>query len=122
MVKKDSCGCVVERKYASDFLVRRFYALNGERGFRLVTRVNLDGQRWFEIYRRGEEIRYKSSECPLVIIGLEALLEAMEDGVTPENWREVLGRVKGLQINHVLEKLAEELAKVMEVEKSSVHS
>ncbi|WP_287690092.1 hypothetical protein [Metallosphaera javensis (ex Sakai et al. 2022)] len=122
MVKKDSCGCVVERKYASDFLMRRLYALKGEKGFRLVKRVSLDDQRWFEVYERGNEIRYRSSECPLVVIGLEALLEAREEGVPPEKWREVLGKVRGLQINPLLERLGEELAKVLGIEEGSIHS
>lgn len=113
MVKTDSCGCVVQRKYASDYLTRRLYALN-EKGFSLVKRVEIGDGRWFEVYKRGNDYRYKSSECPLVVITLEALLEAKEDGtLNKSNWREVLRGVKGLQINEVIERIGSSLSEVL---------
>ncbi|QKR00158.1 hypothetical protein GWK48_07035 [Metallosphaera tengchongensis] len=122
MVKVDECGCVVNRIYASDYLSKRLYTLKG-RGFSLVKRVELDNERWFEIYRKGNEIRYKSSECPLVIIGLEALLEAWEDGKLKQgNWVDVLRNVKGLQLNTVLEKLGASLMEVLSHEEGRLYS
>ncbi|AWS00548.1 hypothetical protein DFR87_04270 [Metallosphaera hakonensis JCM 8857 = DSM 7519] len=123
MVKRDSCGCAVERKYASDFLTRRFYVLEGGGGYKKIGRVELGDGRWFELYTKDGEIRYKASECPLVIIGLEVLLEAREEGnLTQENWKEVLSKVKGLQVNSVLEKVGRELTGMIYFEESSVHS
>ena len=121
-VKLDNCGCPVQRRYASDFLMTRLYQLRSERGFKKLGRRELEGGRWFELYSNGTELRYRSSECPLLIIALEVLLEASEDGRrTREELLASLKSIKGLQMNELLEKVVENFHEVISVETSGVH-
>jgi len=82
----------------------------------------LEGGRWFELYSNGNELRYRSSECPLLIIALEVLLEASEDGRrTREELLASLKSIKGLQMNELLEKVVENFHELISVETSGVH-
>lgn len=65
MVRTDQCGCVIDSKYASDYLVRRLYS--GGRG-KEVCYVKVDGARWFRLYRDSGVVTYRSSECPVLVM------------------------------------------------------
>ena len=108
MTRIDPCGCVIERKYASDYLVRRLY--NDTRG-KEICDVKVDGTRWFKLYRKDGIITYKSTECPVLVISLEALCEAYEDNkgyITTEKALEKLRSVKGFQVTDLVKRIAEE--------------
>ena len=108
MVRTDQCGCVIDRKYASDYLIRRLYS--GGRG-KEVCSVKVDGTRWFRIYRDGGAVTYRASECPVLVITLEALCEAFEEGggrIDFQTALEKLRSVKGFQVTDLVKKIAEQ--------------
>lgn len=116
MLKKDECGCVVERKFASDYLVKRLY--NSSRG-KEICNVKIDSSRWFKLYRNSEGIiTYKCSECPIVIICLEALCEAYEEdkkSLSYEKAIEKLRSIKGFQINQISDVIAKEFSECVKI-------
>jgi hypothetical protein len=108
MIQKDNCGCVIERKYASDYLLKRFY--QGSKG-REICKASIDGSRSFTLYLSKEGIlSYKASECPILIITLEALCEAFEEhkgNVNRESLVSKVKSIKGFQFNTLSEKITE---------------
>ncbi|BAB65890.1 hypothetical protein STK_08790 [Sulfurisphaera tokodaii str. 7] len=112
---KDECGCVITRKYASDFLIKRVY--DKPKGKEIAT-VRIDESRWFKLFYDGEKITYKSSECPVTIITLEALCEAFEEKKDP---KEFLNSIKGFTLNDIAKKVMEQFLGVIN-EKSGLHS
>ncbi|BCU69083.1 hypothetical protein [Stygiolobus caldivivus] len=110
MLKKDSCGCIVERKYASDYLIKRLYSSGKGKE---ICNKKIDTSRWFRLYYSPAEkvVTYKSSECPLVIICLEALCEAYEENrglISRDIALQKLRVIKGLQINTLVERVVDE--------------
>ncbi|BFH73043.1 hypothetical protein SJAV_09870 [Sulfurisphaera javensis] len=112
---KDECGCAITRKYASEFLMKRMY--NRPKG-KEIGDVKIDESRWFKLYFDGEKITYRSSECPIVIITLEALCEAFEE---KKNLEEFIRSIKGLTINDIVSKTIKEFREIV-YEKSSLYS
>ncbi len=122
---KDECGCVVERKYASDFLIRRIFKIDKiPKGFNKIGEGVVDGRK-FELFYNGNDnfpLRYKSTECPISIITLEVLCEEFSctRKLTRESALEALNKVKGFTVNNISKNISEEVVKI--IEKSSVHS
>lgn len=112
---KDNCGCIITRKYASEFLMKRMY--NKPQG-REIASIRIDDSRWFKLYYNGQKITYKSSECPLVIITLEALCEAFEE---KKNRLEFVKSIKGLTLNDLVIKIIDQFEGVVN-EKSGLYS
>ena len=108
LVKKDSCGCIIERKYASDYLIRRLY--NDGKGKELCN-IKIDSSRWFKLYYKEGLVTYRSSECPVLVISLEALCEAYEENggkISVEKAIDKLKSVKGFQVTDLVKKIAQE--------------
>ncbi len=122
---KDECGCAVERKYASDFLVRRIFKVDkAPKGFNKIGEGVVEGRKFELFYNKNDSLplRYKSSECPIAVITLEVLCEEFykSGGLTKEGALEALKRVKGFTVNGVAKGIAEEVVKI--IEESGVHS
>jgi len=114
---KDECGCVINRKYASDFLMKRVYVKNGKIKGDKVGEFKLDNNRWFRLYKGTDgKLYYESSECPIVVITLEALCERYEENggkLTKEDAIEKLREVKGLTVNDLVKNVVDKLTGCM---------
>ncbi len=122
---KDQCGCIVDRKYASDFLVRRlFYVNKVPKGFVKIGEKVIDGRKIELFYNKDDNfpLRYRSTECPISIITLEVLCEEFYNSrkLTKESALSAVKKVKGLTINDLSKNIAEEVVKILE--ESSIYS
>jgi len=122
---QDQCGCVIERKYASDFLARRIFNINKiPKGFSKIGETVVDGRKIELFYNENDNfpLRYKSTECPISIITLEVLCEEFYNSrkLTTESALSALKKVKGLTINNISKNIAEEVVKI--IEKSGIYS
>lgn len=127
MTLVDECGCIVERKYASDFLSRQIFRINNKnpKNYKKIGEAKIDESRRFELYYNKDEkypLRYSSTECPLLIITLEALCEEYYSSrrLSFEIAMNVMKRIKGLTINNIVSKTVEEVVGILE--KSGLHS
>lgn len=122
----DECGCVVERKYASDFLSRQIFRVQKKpKGYEKIGEAEIDESRKFELYYGKNEkypLKYSSTQCPLLIISLEALCEEFYEkrNLTLESAMNKIKSIKGLTVNEIVLKTIEEVVRILE--KSGIHS
>ncbi|WP_063492861.1 hypothetical protein AB1303_08455 [Saccharolobus solfataricus] len=106
MELKDECGCIINRRYASDFLMKRLFSYRKKVNAEKLGYFRIDNSRWFALYRaRDGKIYYESSECPLLIITLEALCEGyMENNGKIDRYTFMgkLSKIKGFTINQIV--------------------
>ncbi|ACP36410.1 conserved hypothetical protein [Sulfolobus islandicus L.S.2.15] len=111
MELKDECGCIVNRKYASDFLMKRLFSYKKKINAKKLGYFRIDNSRWFTLYRAQDgKIHYESSECPLLIITLEALCERYienEGKINRDNSMEKLRQIKGFTTNQIVNEVVE---------------
>ncbi|MEM0363226.1 MAG: hypothetical protein QXH75_05440 [Sulfolobaceae archaeon] len=109
MELKDECGCIVNRKYASDFLTKRMFL--AKKKYDKICYFRIDNNRWFSLYKGSDgKIYYESSECPIVVITLEALCELYleKNGIIEKDDAiKKLREIKGFTINEIVTKVVE---------------
>ncbi len=106
----DSCGCQTERNFASDFLARQVFRLDKGKG-KEIGRFEVEGRK-FSIYETKQGYKYKSDQCPLLIITLEAVMEEVNKGERDEGKvAERVSSIKGLTVNEMVRQVT---MKVME--------
>lgn len=122
----DECGCVLERKYASDFLSKQIFRISKKpKDYEKIGEAKIDDSRKFELYYGKDQkypLKYSSTECPLLIITLEALCEEFyaSKKLTLESASSAIKRIKGLTQNDIILRTMEEMVRI--IEKSGLHS
>ncbi|AWR98018.1 hypothetical protein DFR86_11050 [Acidianus sulfidivorans JP7] len=121
---KDNCGCIIERKYASDFLARQIFRLSKiPKDYKKIGEIEIEGRR-AELYydKTSQELRYKSTECPLLIITLEALCEtfANHKNLDLNSAINAINNIKGLTRNDFVNSVIKEV--VRKIEENSLYS
>ncbi|ARM76864.1 hypothetical protein [Acidianus manzaensis] len=128
---KDNCGCVVERKYASDFLSRQIFRVNKKpKGYEKIAEIQIDG-RTLELYyinkeeKKEEEeypLKYKCSECPLLIIVMEALCEKYAENkhIDFDTAIKTVDNIKGLTRNQFVTSVIKQV--VSKLEENSIYN
>lgn len=106
MELKDECGCVVKRTYASDFLMKRLFLKGSKVKGEKLGEFRIDKDRWFRIYKGIDgKLYYESSECPLLVITLEALCERYLEKNGKMDFDDAIKKmkeVKGITINQIV--------------------
>jgi hypothetical protein len=105
----DSCGCVTERKYVSDFLAKQVFRGKGKE----TGRGEVQGRK-FKIFQDEGKFKYQCDQCAVLIITLEATLEEINKGNKNEKQiLERIKRIKGLTVNDLIIQTVKEVLKIV---------
>ncbi|AHC52068.1 hypothetical protein SUSAZ_09195 [Sulfolobus acidocaldarius SUSAZ] len=117
---RDECGCILNRKYASDFLSKRVF--KGRNGNKIGEAI-VEGRK-IQLYydKKNKLLWYDSTECPLTIITLEVICEEFSKNTNLDYEKAIkaLRSVKGFTINSLVERITEKVVRI--VEEGIVHS
>ncbi|MEW9492358.1 MAG: hypothetical protein TQ35_0009205 [Candidatus Aramenus sulfurataquae] len=117
-MERDTCGCAVERKYASDYLLRRLYQGKGKKR---LGKVEVEGRK-VELYLSDSKLTYVSTECPIAVITMERLCQVFNENgkLSLEEAVHALEEIKGFTVSQLSREIAREVVRVLE--ESGIHS